>query len=188
MTKFYSKKEKTEKSVKARCDDVKAHYKNTYSAAMVLKKMTIKKAQNYLEDVLAHRRCVPISRYNSHVARTGQAAEFGLTQGRWPEKSVKALQNLLQNMEANAKAKQLDIEKLVIEHVQINRAQRGRRRTYRAHGRVTPFMSSPCHLELIAEIPVQGVKKENKRETLLSLRAQAKSRIKRFLAVGGDSN
>merc|ERR1712199_91103 len=34
-------------------------------------------------------------------------------------------------------------------HTQSHRAQGQRRRTYRAHGRINPYMSSPCHVELI---------------------------------------
>ena len=33
--------------------------------------------------------------------------------------------------------------------LQVNRAPYMRRRTYRAHGRINPYMSSPCHLEVI---------------------------------------
>ena len=32
--------------------------------------------------------------------------------------------------------------------LQVNRAPKMRRRTYRAHGRINPYMSSPCHIEL----------------------------------------
>ena len=31
---------------------------------------------------------------------------------------------------------------------QVNRAAKMRRRTYRAHGRINPYMSSPCHIEV----------------------------------------
>ena len=31
----------------------------------------------------------------------------------------------------------------------VNRAAQMRRRTYRAHGRINAYMSSPCHIELI---------------------------------------
>ena len=31
---------------------------------------------------------------------------------------------------------------------QVNRAPHMRRRTYRAHGRINPYMSSPCHIEV----------------------------------------
>lgn len=187
MTKKYAREPRSDNSVKSRGVELRVHFKNTYEAAKMLKGRTIRNAQRYLEDVLAHKRCVPIQRYNSHVARTGQATEFGVTQGRWPEKSVKVLLGLLQNLEANASAKQLETDKLIIQHVQVNRAQRGRRRTYRAHGRITPFMSSPCHIELWAEAPAAVVPKaEKKQDRVLSLKRQAKSKIRRFLAVGGD--
>ena len=32
---------------------------------------------------------------------------------------------------------------------QVNQACHGRRRTYRAHGRINAYMSSPCHVEVI---------------------------------------
>jgi len=35
------------------------------------------------------------------------------------------------------------------DHIQVNRAPYMRRRTYRAHGRINPYMSSPCHVEMI---------------------------------------
>ena len=31
----------------------------------------------------------------------------------------------------------------------MNRAPHMRRRTYRAHGRINPYMSSPCHIEVV---------------------------------------
>jgi len=45
--------------------------------------------------------------------------------------------------------KGLDVDHLVIDHIQVNRAPYMRRRTYRAHGRINPYMSTPCHLEVI---------------------------------------
>jgi len=41
------------------------------------------------------------------------------------------------------------VDSLVIEHIQVNKAPKMRRRTYRAHGRINPYMSSPCHIEMI---------------------------------------
>lgn len=43
---------------------------------------------------------------------------------------------LLKNAESNADNKGLDADRLVIEHIQVNRAPKMRRRTYRAHGRI----------------------------------------------------
>merc|ERR1711918_300818 len=74
--------------------------------------------------------------------------EFGVAQGRWPQKSVKMVVDLLKNAESNADYKNLDPDNMYISHIAVNRAQKGRRRTYRAHGRINAYMSSPCHVEL----------------------------------------
>ena len=42
---------------------------------------------------------------------------------------------------------------------QVNQACHGRRRTYRAHGRINAYMSSPCHVEVILTEKEEGVKK-----------------------------
>ena len=86
-----------------------------------------------------------------YVFRTGQAKEFKHTQGRWPVKSAKVVLGLLENILSNAEAKSLDVDNLFLTHVQCNEAQRGRRRTYRAHGRINAYMSTPCHIEIFAE-------------------------------------
>ena len=56
---------------------------------------------------------------------------------------------MLKNAESNAELKGLDVDSLVIEHIQVNKTPKMRRRTYRAHGRINPYMSSPCHSEMI---------------------------------------
>merc|ERR1739845_69953 len=64
-------------------------------------------------------------------------------------KSAEFLLHLLKNAESNAEFKGLDIEHLVVENIQVNRAPKMRRRTYRAHGRINPYMSSPSHIEVV---------------------------------------
>lgn len=49
--------------------------------------------------------------------------------------------------------------------MQVNQAQKQRRRTYRAHGRINPYMCSPSHIELIlaeAQSTVPAAKEEGK--------------------------
>ncbi|OWK01817.1 hypothetical protein Celaphus_00017622 [Cervus elaphus hippelaphus] len=43
----------------------------------------------------------------------------------------------------------LDVDSLVIEHIQVNKAPKMQCRTYRARGQINPYMSSPCHIEMI---------------------------------------
>merc|ERR1711953_492612 len=59
------------------------------------------------------------------------------------------LLHMLKNAESNAEYKGLDADHLIIEHIQVNRASKMRRRTYRAHGRINPYMSSPSHIEVV---------------------------------------
>lgn len=54
----------------------------------------------------------------------------------------------------------MDVELLCVAHIQCNKAIAQRRRTYRAHGRINPYMSSPCHVELSLAEKVEAVKRE----------------------------
>lgn len=90
------------KSCKTSGSDLRSHFKNTFEVVRALKGMTVQEAQKYLKDVLNHKRIVPFTRFRGGVGRKSQAKEFGCTQGRWPQKSVKVVQSLLQNLEANA--------------------------------------------------------------------------------------
>lgn len=110
--------------------------------------MNLQKAYEYLEAVKENKRCIPFRRFRGGCGRTAQAKEFGMSQGRWPVKSVEFVLQLLKNAESNAASKDLDVSTLVIKHVQVNQAPKQRRRTYRAHGRINPYMSHPCHIEL----------------------------------------
>ena len=112
-----------------------------------------------MEDVLEHKQCIPYRRFTGHVGRTTQAKIHGVTQGRFPEKSVRHVLQLLKNLAANAEAKGLDAEKCVVTHFAVQRAVQGRRRTYRAHGRIGPYLSSNCHIEFIATEKAENVKK-----------------------------
>ena len=78
-----------------------------------------------------------------------QAKQWGWTQGRCPKKSAEFLLHMFKNAESNAELKGLDVDSLVIEHIQVNKAPKMRCRTYRAHGQINPYMSSPCHIEMI---------------------------------------
>jgi len=139
-----------EKMAKAKVNDTRCHFKNTRETAGVLRGMKLEEAKKYLKDVLAHKRCVPFRRFTGGIGRCAQAKEWKCSLGRWPKKSVEAIQGVLKNAEANAEVKTtVDTSKLRIWHIQVNKAQKQRRRTYRAHGRINPFMCSPCHIEII---------------------------------------
>merc|ERR1712021_37266 len=136
---------------KAKGSNLRCHFENTRETCMAIKGMMLKKAQSYLQHVVEKKEAVAFRRFCGGVGRTSQAKNAGSTNGqaRWPKKSAQFVLNLLMNAEANAELKSLEIDKLFISHIQVNRAQQQRRRTYRAHGRINPYMSSPCHVEVI---------------------------------------
>ena len=149
--------------------DLRTHFKNTFHVGRAIKGMLLTKAEEYLKDVLEHKRCVPFSRYDHSVGRCSAAIQFGLTKGRYPEKSVKIMLNLLKNAKANAESKKLNVDKLLIKNVLVNQATEGRRRTYRAHGSINAYCSSNCHVEIICEEIKDRVKKEKKEEGKINL-------------------
>merc|ERR1711872_26578 len=149
MGKYATDPENPTKSCKSRGSYLRVHFKNTRETAQAIKKMHIRKANKYLKDVIAQKQIVPFRRFSGGVGRKAQAKNFKHSQGRWPEKSAKFLLQLLKNAESNAEVKGLDVDSLVIDHIQVNRAPYMRRRTYSAHGRINPYMSSPCHIEML---------------------------------------
>ncbi|KAL8457051.1 hypothetical protein ACS0TY_035040 [Phlomoides rotata] len=147
------------KSCKARGSDLRVHFKNTRETAHAIRKLPLLKAKRYLEDVLAHKQAIPFTHFP--LGRTAQAKnKHSNGQGRWPVKSVKFILDLLKNAESNAEVKGLDVDTLYIYHIQVNQAQKQRCCTYRAHGRINPYMSSPFHIELILSEKEEPVKKE----------------------------
>ncbi|XP_054567077.1 60S ribosomal protein L17-like [Eptesicus fuscus] len=104
--------------------------------------MHIRKATTYLKDVTLQKQCVPFCHDNGGIGRCVQSKQ-------WPKNSAQFLLHMLKNAESNAEIKGLDVHPLVIDHIQVNKAPKIQRRTYRAHGQVNPPMNSPWHMEMI---------------------------------------
>ncbi|CAG9462754.1 unnamed protein product [Pedinophyceae sp. YPF-701] len=185
VAKSYSElNSKADRVAKAKGSHLRTHFKNTRETAKAIIGLDLAEAKKYMNAVLDGTRCIVFRRYNSGVGRTAQAKNEGSTngQGRWPKKSVEFVLGLLKNAEANAEAEgTLNMDNLFVRSVVVQKAMKGRRRTYRAHGRVNPYQSSPCHIELILAERDEGVAKEveDGRAPKLSRKAAA-----RFLRTG----
>lgn len=70
-------------------------------------------------------------------------------QGRWPKKSATFLLELLRNAISNAEYVGLNCERLYVSHIQVNPAHTIHRRTFRAHGRVTPYNRHLSHIHIV---------------------------------------
>merc|ERR1712241_1118458 len=149
MGRYAAEPDNATKAAKARGSNLRVHFKNTRETAQAIKGKSLNRATTYLKNVIAQKEIIPFRRFMGGVGRHAQSKAHGTSQGRWPKKSCEFLLDLLKNAESNAEYKGLDTDHLVVDHIQVNRAPKMRRRTYRAHGRINPYMSSPCHIEVI---------------------------------------
>merc|ERR1712024_172618 len=164
MGRYAAEPDNATKSAKARGSNLRVHFKNTREAAQAIKKMPLNRATTYLKNVINMKEIIPFRRFMGGVGRHAQAKVHGTSQGRWPKKSAEFLLHLLKNAESNAEYKGLDADHLVVDHIQVNRAPKMRRRTYRAHGRINPYMSSPCHIEVVLVEKEQAFSKKDEPE------------------------
>jgi len=174
------------KSARARGSYLRVSYKRTRETAQAISGWKLERALTYLQNVKDKVEAVPMRRYAGSTGRTAQGKQFGVTRARWPSKSAQFLLDLLKNAESNADIKGLDKENLVVKHIQVNQAPKQRRRTYRAHGRINPYMSQPSHIELILTEASESVKKSkdsNEVSLHLSSRQRGAQRRKAILAA-----
>ncbi|ELV10706.1 60S ribosomal protein L17 [Tupaia chinensis] len=170
------------KSCKLRGSNLPVHFKNTPETAQAIKGVHIRKATKYLKAVTLSKQCVPFRRYNGGVGRCAQAKQWGWTRRRWPKKSAEFLLYMLENAESNAELRGLDVDSLVIEHIQVNKAPKTCRRTYRAHERVNPYVSSPCHIQMILTEKEQIVPKPEEEVAQKKKTSQKKLKKQKLMA------
>ncbi|KAH6889979.1 60S ribosomal protein L17 [Thelonectria olida] len=183
MVRYAAQEILPEKSARARGAYLRVSFKNTRETAQAINGWKLQRAVKFLENVKEHVEAVPMRRYAGSTGRTAQGKQFGVSKARWPIKSAEFLLGLLKNAEANAEAKGLDTGALVVKHIQVNQAPKQRRRTYRAHGRINPYMSNPCHIELILTEDQENVQKSDavaERDVRLNSR-QRGARIRKAL-------
>ena len=73
--------------------------------------MSIEKARDFLNNVIAKKIAVPYRRYNNEVAHRSNVRD-GFFAGRFPQKSAKEFLKLLDNLETNAEYKGMDLESI----------------------------------------------------------------------------
>ena len=174
---------------KARGDHVRVHYKHCREIAQAIKGRLVSKAKSYLENVLQYKEAIPITKYKGGRGRHSQAKQLGVPGDlcAWPQKATKVFLDLLTNVESNATSKGLNLAKCTITHAQANQAPHMRRRTYRAHGRINAYMSSPAHIQIIAEEANEEIVKEaDPVAAKLSKKATAQARAGKVPVGGGN--
>ena len=203
----YSKELTNETKVaKARGSHIRIHFKHCREIGQAIKGRTLKDAQQYLENVLQFKDAIPFTKYTGGIGRHSIGKKYKAIGDKvsWPQKATRVFLDLLRNIESNADhkpfpnkvredrheyprtPKDIDVEKLVITHVNCNQAPKMRRRTYRAHGRINAYMSSPAHIEIVAEEQNEEVAKEED-SAPAAVKFSRKQLARGRVPVGGDN-
>jgi large subunit ribosomal protein L22 len=138
-----------EKTAKAMIYEADISPKASREICRAIKGMQLKKAENYLEDVIKMKRPIPFKRYNRNVAHRGNLE--GWDAGRYPQKAAKEFIKLIKNAENNAKYKGLDPEKMKIVHIAAKKGRAFKSIFPRAMGRATPKHRDRVTVEMIIE-------------------------------------
>ena len=87
------------------------HFKNTVEVVHAIRGMKLERAKKYLDNVLEQKEAIPFQRFKGGRGRHAQAKNLkvpGSLVG-WPKNAVKAVKSLLNNAEANAESKGLEM-------------------------------------------------------------------------------
>lgn len=184
MVRYSVEPEVPEKTSKSRGSHLRVHFKHCREIAHYTKGMKVNAALKHLDDVLGFKAIIPFVKFTGGIGRKahGKQCKSPGNIGRYPVKATAVYRDLLKNAVANAETKGLDPENLVIDHAQCNRAPPGRRRTYRAHGRIGKYASQPAHIEIILKETSEGVEKMEETKPVKITKKMAAMR--RFVKTG----
>jgi large subunit ribosomal protein L22 len=136
------------KHVRAAVREKSVSHKHAREVAKMIKGLSIEKARDTLQEVIALKRAVPFRRYKNEV---GHRSDTGVMSGRYPRKAATEFLKLLDNLEANAEYKGMDLDRLKIVGANTHKGVLIKRFTPRAMGRATPKNNVLTHIELVAQ-------------------------------------
>ncbi|MCH7967941.1 MAG: 50S ribosomal protein L22 [Thaumarchaeota archaeon] len=134
--------------VRASIREKQISHKHAREIAVKLKGLSIDKARDYLQSVIRLQRAVPFKRYKNQV---GHKSDPGVMSGRYPRKSAIEFIKLLDNLEANAEYKGMDLDRLKIVNATVHKGVLIKRFIPRAMGRATPKNNVLTHVEMVAQ-------------------------------------
>ncbi|MEO9362439.1 MAG: 50S ribosomal protein L22 [Nitrososphaera sp.] len=136
--------------VRAAIREKSISHKHSREIAVAIKGMSIEKAREFLENVVAKKIAVPYRRYHNEVAHRTNIRD-GFSAGRYPQKAANEFLRLLDNLESNAEYKGMDLDRLRIVSAVVHKGTKLERFTPRAMGRSSPKIDTLVHVELVAQ-------------------------------------
>ena len=137
------------KHVRAAVREKNISRKHCREVALAIKGLSIERAREFLEHVIARKLAVPYRRYKNEVAHRSNIRD-GFCAGRFPQKAAKEFLRLLDNLESNAEYKGMDLDRLRIVNAVVHIGTKLERFTPRAMGRASPKIGTLIHIELVA--------------------------------------
>jgi large subunit ribosomal protein L22 len=108
----------------------------------VLRKKTVAKAKNILNEVISLKHAIPFTRFTNALGHK----PGGMGPGRYPVKASSHFLSLLENVEANAQFKGLNTSDLIISHISSQAGGNSWR-----HGRQSRRRMKITHIEIVVE-------------------------------------
>lgn len=119
--------------------------KVSIEVANAIRGMLVKDAKEFLEAVVRKERPVKYKRFLDSVSH-----RKGVGPGRYPVKVAKYFLKVLENLESNAKSKELQLDKLRIIHISTHKGRTIKKYVPRAFRRATPWFHETVNLQVIA--------------------------------------
>lgn len=136
------------KHVRASVREKGMSHKHAREVAVAIKGLSTDKARDFLNAVINKQRAVPFGRYKKQV---GHKPDPGVMAGRYPVKTATEFIKALDNLEANADYKGMDMDRLKIVNATVHRGVMIKRFIPRAMGRGSPKNNVLTHVELVAQ-------------------------------------
>jgi large subunit ribosomal protein L22 len=135
-------------TARASAREIHVSPKDAREVCASIKNMRLNKAKEYLQEVAAKKQAVP---FRVHKKKVGH--KKGLNKwyaGRYPVKAAQEILKILNNIEANAEVKGLDVDGLKIIHAASHKGRVIRKYIPRAFGRSSPYFETLVHIEIVA--------------------------------------
>ncbi len=144
--KGYSITEFPEKSAIARVKETDISLKDAVNIAHFLKGKSLERVKDIIDGVIEKKTPVPYFRYLDSVSH-----RRGTGPGRYPVKAAKAFKELIDNAEANAEFKSLNMDALVVKHIAASKGRMIKKYTPKAYGRAGANFKDLINLEIVLE-------------------------------------
>lgn len=123
--------------------------KHAMEVCRAIRNMRLAAAKEYLQAVTAKKKAVPFRRHRKKLAHRRAIPSWDA--GQYPVKAAGAILKILEDAEANAKYKGLDLEKLRIVHASAQKGIVIPGFKPRAFARATSFNKPTTNVEIIAK-------------------------------------